>query len=98
MVNRFHRLARQALVFPAILAFLAVSTVALAHRHSDTKSVDGSPCAMCLATHSATHLVVTPIITLHFTGVHNPLLVAAKSSLLALEWPAVNRDRAPPSL
>ena len=36
---------------------MAVSTVALAHGHTDAKSVDESHCAMCMAVHSATHVV-----------------------------------------
>lgn len=97
MVNRFNRLARPVWVLLAILAFLTVSTVALAHGHPDARSVDESHCAMCLAIHSATHVVVTPVLTLHFTAVQNRFLVPSTSFLLALNWLTLNQDRAPPS-
>lgn len=98
MENFINRFARQALVFLATLAFLAVSTLALAHGHTDAKSVDESHCAMCMAVHSATHVVATPIVTLFFTVVENAFLIPPKSFLVSFAWPSLNQDRAPPSL
>ena len=98
MANCLNRLARSGLVFLAILCFLVVCSVALAHGHSDFKSVDESHCAMCLAVHCATHAVATPIVTLYFAAIEKPFLVPSKSSLVAFAWPTLNQDRAPPSL
>jgi hypothetical protein len=98
MHNVFNRFPRQVLVFVATLVFLAVSTLALTHGHGDSKSVDESHCAMCMAVHSATHVVATPIITLFFTVVEDPFLAPLKSFLVAFAWPTLNKDRAPPSL
>ena len=98
MDNVFNRFARQFLVFVAALVFLAVSTLALIHGHVDSKSADESHCAMCMAVHSATHAVATPIITLVFTVVENPFRAPLKSFLIAFASPNLNKDRAPPSL
>jgi hypothetical protein len=98
MDNVFNRFVRQFLVFVAALVFLAVSTLALIHGHVDSKSADESHCAMCMAVHSATHAVATPIITLFFTVVENPFRALLKSFLIAFASPNLNKDRAPPSL
>ena len=98
MNTALNRFARRALVVLATLCFLAVSTVALAHGHTDAKSVDESHCAMCMAVHSATHVVATPSITLIFTAVENPLLVLCKNSIVSFAWRSLNQGRAPPSL
>jgi hypothetical protein len=98
MDNVFNRLARQLLVLLATLVFLAVSTLALTHGHVDSKSADESHCAMCMAVHSATHVVVTPIITLFFTAVEDSFLTPRNSFLIAFAWPTLDKDRAPPSL
>jgi hypothetical protein len=98
MGNFFNRLARRVSIFVATLAFLAVSTLTLAHGHVDSKSADESHCAMCMAVHSATHVVATPIITLFFTAVEDPFLTPLKSLTIAFAWPTLDKDRAPPSL
>jgi hypothetical protein len=98
MDNVFNRSARQFLVFAATLVFLAVSTLTLTHGHVDSKSADESHCAMCMAVHSTTHVVATPIITLFFTVVENPFRTPLKSFLIAFASPTLNKDRAPPSL
>jgi hypothetical protein len=98
MRNLSNRFARQTIVLIATLTFLAVSTVALAHGHADAKSVDESHCAMCMAVHSATHVVATPSITLIFTAVENPLLVLCKNSIVSFAWHSLVQGRAPPSL
>ena len=98
MDNVFNRFARQFLVFVAALVFLAVSTLALIHGHVDSKSADESHCAMCMAVHSATHVVATPIITLFFTAVDDPFLAPLKNLTIAFAWPTLDKDRAPPSL
>ena len=98
MVHRFNPLARLGLVFLVALAFLAVSTIALAHVHPDAKSIDESHCALCLAVHNATHAVTAPILALSFTAVQSPFLVPLNSILPSIAWPTLNQDRAPPSL
>jgi hypothetical protein len=98
MDNVFNRFARQVLVFLVTLVFLVVSTLALTHGHVDSKSADGSHCAMCMAVHGATHMVATPSMTLFFTAVEDPFLAPLKRFLVAFAWPALNKDRAPPSL
>jgi hypothetical protein len=98
MHNAFNRFARQFLVFVASLVFLAVSTLALTHGHVDSKSADESHCAMCMAVHSATHVVATPIISLFFIVVENPFRAPLKSFLIAFASSTLNQDRAPPSL
>lgn len=93
ILNRF---GRQALVLLATVCFLAVSTLALAHGHTDSKSADESHCAMCMAVHSSTHAVATPNVTLCFTAVESPFLTSPKSLLVTFSWPSLNQDRAPP--
>ncbi len=53
---------------------------------------------MCMAVHSATHVVATPSITLIFTAVENPLFVLYKNSIVSFAWRSLNQGRAPPSL
>src|SRR5260370_33089397 len=98
MHNVFNRFPRQVLIFVTTLVFLAVSTLALTHSHGDSQSVDESRCAMCMAVHSATHVVATPIITLFFTAVEEPFLAPLKNFLVAFAWSTLNKDRSPPSL
>jgi hypothetical protein len=98
MTHLFIRFARRPLVLVAILAFLVVSTVALAHGHTDAKSAEESHCAMCMAVHSATHAIATPNITLIFTALEAPFLISSRNSLASFAWPTLNQDRAPPSL
>jgi hypothetical protein len=93
-----NRLARQVAFFLATLAFLVVSTIALTHGHRNWKSADESHCAMCMAVHSATHAVATPVVTLYFTAVQNRFLVSPKGFLLSYAPPSLNQDRAPPVL
>jgi len=98
MDNAYNRFARRALVLLATLAFLVVSTLALAHGHTDAGSGDESHCAMCMAVHSATHVVATPNITLIFTAIKGPSLVPSKNFLVSFARISLNQDRAPPSL
>ena len=93
-----NRLARQVAFFLATLAFLVVSTVALTLGHPNRKSADESHCAMCMAVHSSTHAVATPVVTLYFTAVQSSVLVSPKSVLLSYAPPSLNQDRAPPAL
>ena len=98
MGNSPNRLARQVAFFLATLAFLVVSTVALTHGHPNWKSPDESHCAMCMAVYSSTHAVTTPVITLYFAAVQSFVLVFPKGFLLSYAPPALNQDRAPPTL
>jgi hypothetical protein len=87
---------RRAFTVLAILAFLAVSTAALTHGHSDAKSVNDSHCALCMAVHSATHAVATPVATLYFPAAQVAYLAPCDGFLLAFVQPLLNKDRAPP--
>jgi len=89
---------RRVLVVLAILAFLTVSTAALAHGHPGRGSVDESHCAMCMAVHSATHAVATSIASLSFTAVQTAFLVPSSSPTFAFVQPLLTQDRAPPQL
>ena len=98
MGNFPNRLARQVAFFLATLAFLLVSTAALTHGHPNWKSADESHCAMCMAAQSSAHAVATPVVTLCFTAVQSSVLVSPKGFLLSYAPPALNQDRAPPTL
>ncbi|HEV7967430.1 MAG TPA: DUF2946 family protein [Candidatus Acidoferrales bacterium] len=98
MEHLCNRFARQVFVFLATLAFVTASTVALAHAHTDSSSVDESHCAMCMAVHSATHVVAAPIVTLIFAAVVDRILLLAESFPISIAWQTLNQDRAPPSL
>src|ERR1700733_9960687 len=75
------RLARQSFLFVAtltvILTFVTVSTAALAHGHPDTSNTDDSHCVMCMAGHSATHLITSPTVALHFSPARIGLVFSA---------------------
>lgn len=94
-MNRF---TRQTFVFLAILAFVVVSTTALAHSHPDVNSADESHCAMCMAVHGATHLIAAPGIALHFAPVQVALLVFAERIRLPLVEQFAIQGRAPPQV
>ena len=94
----FNPFTRRVLIIVVTLALLTVSTAALAHGHLDTKSSDESHCAMCLAVHSATHLVGTAIVSLHFTIIQTAVVVRPELSTLAFVESLSNQDRAPPQL
>jgi NADH:ubiquinone oxidoreductase subunit 2 (subunit N) len=98
MDNIYNQIARRSFALLATLAFLVVSTIALAHGHTDAKSVDESHCAMCMAVHSATHVVATPNIILIFTALESPSLVPPRNFLVSFACITLNQDRAPPSL
>jgi hypothetical protein len=98
MNNVYNRFARRSFALLATLAFLVVSTIALAHGHTDAKSADESHCAMCMAVHSATHVVATPNITLIFTAIEGPSLLPSKNFLVSFACISLNQNRAPPSL
>lgn len=98
MGDLFRRFTRQLLVFLATLAFLAVSTAALAHGHPDAKSIDESHCAMCMAIHSTTHVVAVSAVLLFFGTVRTAFLVPSESFALALVETLLIQDRAPPQL
>lgn len=89
---------RRVLVVLATLAFLTVSTTALAHGHPGEKSVDESHCAMCMAVHTATHAVATSIATVCFAAVQTAFLVPSSRSTFALVQSLLIQDRAPPQL
>lgn len=97
MGNIRNRAAGQVLVFLATLAFLTVSTLALAHVHTGARSADESHCAMCMAVHSSTHVVGAPTVELCITAVENPLCIPPKSFQVSFVWLSLNQYRAPPS-
>src|SRR5258706_2917082 len=96
MGNSPNRLGRQVAFFLATLAFLVVSTVALTHGHPNWKSADESHCAMCMAVHSSTHAVATPVVTLYFTAVDKRVLCFFQNIPLSLYPPPPNQKTAPP--
>jgi hypothetical protein len=89
---------RRVLVVVATLAFLTVSTAALAHGHPSEKSVDETHCAMCMAVHTATHAVAASIATVCFAAVQTAFLVPSSSSTFALVQSLLTQGRAPPQL
>ena len=97
MGNLRSRAAGQVLVLLATLAFLTVSTLALAHGHTGARSADESHCAMCMAVHSATHVVGTPIVLLCIAAVEDWFCIPPKSFTVSFARPALNQYRAPPS-
>jgi hypothetical protein len=96
MGNIRNRAAGQVLVLLATLAFLTVSTIALAHGHTHAQSVDESHCATCMAVHTATHVVGAPTIALCIMAVENPLCIPPKSFPVPFVWLSLNQYRAPP--
>lgn len=98
MGNLFIRLARQASVFLAALAFLTVSTATLAHGHPDTKSIDESHCALCMAVHSTSHVVAASVVTLSFAAIQTAFLVPSDSLVFSFAQSLPIQDRAPPQL
>jgi hypothetical protein len=97
MGNLRNRAAGQVLVLLATLAFLMVSTLALAHGHTGARSAGESHCAMCMAVHSATHVVGAPTVELCITAVEGPLCIPPKSFQVSFVWLSLNQYRAPPS-
>jgi hypothetical protein len=96
--NMSKSLARQGFGLLATLAFLTVSTVALAHSHQDVNSADESHCVMCMAVHGATHLIAAPGVALHFAPVQVPLLVFAERINLPFVEQFAIQGRAPPQV
>lgn len=92
------RFLRQAVVVLATIAFLTVSTAALAHGHADSKDTDESHCVMCRAAHGATHLIAAPAIALHFAPVQVELLVSHGHAGIPFIQQFSTQDRAPPQL
>jgi hypothetical protein len=90
------RLLRQAFTLFAILAFLAVSTAALAHGHLDKNDTDESHCVMCRVAHGVTHLTAAPAIGLQFTAVQIGLLVLSESVRISCSQLHSFEGRAPP--
>jgi len=91
-----NRIARQAFVFVVTLAFLTVSTAALAHGHPDVNSVNESHCVMCMAAHGATHLVAAPAVALHFAAVQVAVLVSVENVRILFTQQFSVQGRAPP--
>jgi hypothetical protein len=96
MNNLLNRPVRQVLVLLATLAFVMVSTLAMAHGHTGARSADESHCALCMAVHRATHVLGTPMIALSITAVEDPLWIPPKIFSVPFVWLALNQYRAPP--
>lgn len=96
------RIARQCFLFVAILTvsltFLTVSTAALAHGHPDSNNADESHCVMCMAGHSATHLIAAPTIALHFAPVRIGLVFSADLIRIPFVRLFTVQGRAPPQV
>lgn len=93
-----HPFIRRALVVVAILAFVAISTAAVAHGHLNANSVNESHCPLCMAVHNAKHAVAAPIATPCFTIVQTAILVPSDSSAISFVQPLLTQDRAPPQI
>jgi hypothetical protein len=93
-----NRITRRVLVILAILAFLAVSTVAAAHSHLNANSSDESHCPLCIAVHRGKHAVAAPVIALGFTAVQTAILVRSRILIVPFIQPHLAQDRAPPKL
>lgn len=91
-------LTRRALVLVLTVVFLAVSTAALAHGHPDGKAADESHCALCIAVHTTTSVVVTSTVSLHFAPVQTYFIARSESFVLPLVQSFATQDRAPPQL
>jgi len=96
------RLTRQCFLFLATLTvsltFVTVSTAALAHGHADTSNTDESHCVMCMAGHSATHLITAPAIALHFAPARIGLVVSAAFIRIPFVQLLTVQGRAPPQV
>jgi hypothetical protein len=96
------RLARRCFLFLAILTvsltFLTVSTAALAHGHLDSSNTDESHCVMCMAGHSATHLITSPTIALHFSPARIGLVFSADFIRIPFVQLLTDQGRAPPQI
>jgi hypothetical protein len=98
MGDLLRRLTRLVLMFLAALAFLSVSTVALAHGHPDAKPVNEAHCAMCMAVHSTTHVVAVSVVLLFSGTAQTAFLVPSESFTPAFVQILLIQDRAPPEL
>jgi hypothetical protein len=87
---------RRTIAIMAIVAFLACSTAAVAHGHSDGRSADESHCALCIAAHTATHAIASATVTLTFTTIQNAVLADTSDFFPALFCSLLHQDRAPP--
>jgi hypothetical protein len=96
------RLALQFFLFLATLTvsltFVTVSTAALAHGHPDANNTDDAHCVMCMAGHSATHLITAPTIALHFAPVRIGLVVSADFIRIPFIQLLSVQGRAPPQI
>lgn len=96
------RFARQCFLFLAILTvsltFVTVSTAALAHGHADSNNADESHCVMCMAGHSATHLITAPTIAIHFAPVRIGLVFSADFIRIPFVQLLSVQGRAPPQI
>ena len=78
------------------LAFLACSTVALAHGHSDTKSDDESHCQLCVVAHTVTHVFWCPPVVLHVAPVEAALHISVSQVFASSQESTPAQGRAPP--
>ena len=87
---------RRVLVPLMILAFIVLSTAAVAHGHFGVNSADESHCPLCMAVHGAKHAVTAPIVALRFTATETDLLVDSTSLAAVVVQVPLTKDRAPP--
>jgi hypothetical protein len=91
-----NRLSCRASILLAMLAFLTVSTAALAHGHAEVNPANESRCVMCMAAHGATHLIASPALALHFAPVQVGVLVSAEQICVFYAQQFSIQGRAPP--
>ena len=78
------------------LVFLACSTIALAHGHSDTKSADESHCQLCLVAHTVAHVFWCPPVVLHVAQVEAALQINVSPVFASSQELTPAQGRAPP--
>ena len=95
MSNRF---LREVIIVFAILALVAVSTVAIAHGHLGSKSATESHCPLCVAVHNAKHAIAAPVAKHCLAIVQTAIIVSSKSTAVSFVHALLIQDRAPPRL
>lgn len=91
-------ITRRVSVALAVVALLAVSTVAVAHGHSDLSSADEAHCPLCIAVHRAKHAVAAPVIALCFVALETAIPVPSKTLVVPFVPSCLAQGRAPPQL
>lgn len=92
----YKRLALRSLAIVAAIAVLAFAAAALSHGHINQDSQVDSHCSLCMALHSAKHLLVSPVVGLLFTPIQLALLADTDCVVFVSVLSLPTHDRAPP--